>query len=333
MGNRVSVLIPCYNGEAFIDRCLRSVAEQNYPEMEIVVVNDGSKDRSEEKILLWKTSFEKEGRKFTYICKKNEGVGAAVNTGLKYISGAYLSLIDADDEYLPGAIAERVSYLDMHPDEDVVRSNGWYVRKSGQVLFINNEEEKSVENIFEALLAGTTNNWAGSYMVRTSALFRFYPDREIYGSRYGQNLQLLLPLTYRKKCGFIDKPHMNYIQREDSLSQVSDRAIAKEKDLENTRGYYDIRLHMLSEIVKDQKKLANYRKMVRILYLKSIMHTCVVYQDKTMFKDAYDEKKQYVRPSIDEKIIYYNFYNKNIAFFFKIIRKIRYFALKIKGGN
>lgn len=330
MKNRVSILIPCYNGEAFIDRCLRSVMEQDYPEMEVVVVNDGSRDHSEEKILRWKSSFEKLGQKFIYVCKKNEGLGAAINTGLKYISGAYLSLIDADDEYLPGAISERVSYLDMHPDEDVVRSNGWHIRTSERALFINDEAEKRLENVFEALLAGTTNNWAGSYMVRTSALFRFYPDREIYCSRYGQNLQLLLPLTYKKKCGYIDKPHMNYIQQANSLSRTSNRAAAKERDLENIRGYYDIRLHMLSEIVKDQKELDTYRKMVRILYLKSIMYSCTAYQDKTMFKVAYDEKKQYVRPSIDETIVYYSFYNKNIALFFRIIRKLKNFLLKLK---
>lgn len=56
-------------------------------------------------------------------------------------------------------------------------------------------------------------------MVRTSALFDFYPDREIYQSRFGQNLQFLMPLTYKKKCGYIDEPQMIYNIQEDSLSK------------------------------------------------------------------------------------------------------------------
>ncbi len=52
-------------------------------------------------------------------------------------------------------------------------------------------------------------------------LFKFYPEREIYQSKYGQNLQLLLPLLYNKKCGFIDKPHMNYNQQENSLTKTN----------------------------------------------------------------------------------------------------------------
>ena len=312
MEGRVSIIIPCYNGESFIDRCLNSIAQQDYPDIEVVVVNDGSKDNSESKILHWKPLFQNMERKLIYICKKNQGVGAALNTGLKYISGEYLCLIDADDEYLPGAISERVTYLKMHPEENVVRSNGWHIRKTGQSLFIVNEKEKQLEDIFEALLAGKTNNWAGSYMVRTKALFDFYPDREIYCSRYGQNLQLLLPLTYKKKCGFIDKPHMNYIQQENSLSQISDRSISKEKDIKNAQGYYDIRLHMLSLIVKDPSEISYYREIVQVMHLKSMMSIALSYQDKNIFKHAYDKLKQHTRPTINEKIAYYSIFLKEL---------------------
>ena len=78
------------------------------------------------------------------------------------------------------------------------------------------------EDIFVAFLRGETNNWAGSYLARTEPLFAFYPEREIYTSRYGQNLQILLPLVYQKPCGFLDVPLMNYIHQGESLSQTMD---------------------------------------------------------------------------------------------------------------
>ena len=243
---KVSVIIPCYNGEKFIDRSIKSIYMQEYPEIELIVVDDGSTDNSKKKILAWESTLKDKGLELKYIYQNNAGPGAAINKGLKYVTGEYISLLDADDEYLPGAIIEKVQYLQQNSDMDVVRSNGWMVKGDNKFLFINDENEKAIEDVFLALLRGETNNWAGSYMVRAKSLFDFYPDREIYQSRFGQNLQFLLPLTYKKKCGFIDKPHMNYIQQENSLSQAKDKQELLRKSLENAAGYRDIRIHMLN---------------------------------------------------------------------------------------
>ena len=134
MNKKVSIIIPCFNGERFIDRCLHSIEIQNYPHIEVVVVNDGSIDQSESKILEWKEVLENKKISLIYIKQKNQGIGSAINTGLKYISGEYLLLLDIDDEYLQGALLERVQFLESHREMDVVRSNGWYVRKNGKSL-------------------------------------------------------------------------------------------------------------------------------------------------------------------------------------------------------
>ena len=73
-------------------------------------------------------------------------------------------------------------------------------------------------------------------MVRAKTFFDFYPDREIHKSRFGQNLQFLLPLTYKSRCGFIDKPQMNYIQQENSLSVLAEGKDKLEKSLKNAKG-------------------------------------------------------------------------------------------------
>lgn len=92
MNKTVSIIIPCYNGERFADRCLESIVSQDYPYVEIIVVNDGSTDNSEDKILSWKNRLGSSQRNLIYIKQENQGSGAAVNTGLKHVTGDYISL-------------------------------------------------------------------------------------------------------------------------------------------------------------------------------------------------------------------------------------------------
>ena len=150
MNKKVSIIIPCFNGERFIDRCLHSIEIQNYPHIEVVVVSDGSIDQSESKIWEWKEVLENKKISLIYIKQKNQGIGSAINTGLKYISGEYLLLLASDDEYLQGALLERVQFLESHREMDVVRSSGWYVRKKGKILFIYVECEKKIQDVLRA---------------------------------------------------------------------------------------------------------------------------------------------------------------------------------------
>lgn len=319
---KVSVIIPCYNGEKFIDRSIKSVYIQEYPAVELIVVDDGSTDGSKEKILAWESNFKDKGFDLKYIYQKNTGPGGAINKGLKYVTGDYISLLDADDEYLPGAVIEKVQYLQQNSDVDVVRSNGWMVKGNNKFLFINDEKEKAIEDVFLALLRGETNNWAGSYMVRAKALFDFYPDREIYQSRFGQNLQFLLPLTYKKRCGFIDKPHMNYIQQPNSLSQTTDKQELLQKSLENAAGYRDIRIHMINLIIKDYKESSFYINEVDKSYWKGIMVFSANNNNKQLMIQAFEKKLKYEKPSIDDKIIYYRMVSPYKAFIYRAIRKL-----------
>lgn len=322
MNKTVSVIIPCYNGERFIDRCINSIVSQDYPTIEIIIVNDGSTDKSEDKILSWQKELENTGRRLIYVKQENKGSGAAVNTGLKYVSGKYISLLDVDDEYLLGSISTRVSFLDEHSDIDVVRSNGWYVRGENKSLFIYDEKEKRISDVFSALIEGKTNNWAGSFMVRASALFAFYPDREIYQSRYGQNLQFLMPLVYKKKCGYIDEPHMNYNQQENSLSK-STNADKKDFLLTNQKGYREIREYMISLIVEDKKEKEAFFCLAKKCYLKNAMQIALDFKDRSLMKETFSELKTIKSISIDEMITYCRLLHSGLVPFLRLCRKIK----------
>ena len=328
MNKKVSIIIPCFNGERFIDRCLHSIEIQNYPHIEVVVVNDGSIDQSESKILEWKEVLENKKISLIYIKQKNQGIGSAINTGLKYISGEYLLLLDIDDEYLQGALLERVQFLESHREMDVVRSNGWYVRKNGKSLFIYDECEKNIQDVFTALLEGKTNNWAGSYMVRVSSLFKFYPEREIYQSKYGQNLQLLLPLLYNKKCGFIDKPHMNYNQQENSLTKTNVEKSKKKKSLDNANGFRDIRERRVKKGIHDEREREYYLDIIQNFYWRSVMQIAGVYNDDILMKEAFLKLKINKNVQLDDYIIYCRLTHPELVLLLRLFRKI-----KSKLGN
>ena len=323
MDNLVSVIIPCYNGADTVDRAIQSVFLQDNCRIELIIVNDGSTDKSEEKILAWQKSFEEKDHIFKYVYQKNKGLGGAINTGLKYVTGVFLTLLDADDQYLQGSLAIRTAYLQEHPECDAVRTNGWHIHGEQKYLFVYENSEKNCADVFRSLIRGETNNWAGSYMVRTEPLFAFYPEREIYASRYGQNLQILLPVVYNKPCGFIDKPLMNYIHQINSLSRTSDSRIEKDKALENAAGYRDVRIYMLNAIVTEPDLLENYIQMLDGAYWRFILNIAARFHDKKLVKDAYEKILLFEKTTYQDKLTYYRQISPLIYQLIRVINKLK----------
>ena len=170
----VSVIIPCYNGDSVIDRSVKSVYEQ-FTDLrnELIIVDDGSTDKSKDKILEWVPLFERKQHLLKYVYQENKGLGGAINTGLKHVTGKYLTLLDADDCFLPDSINKRVVFFEKNPDFVGVRTNGWYDKDGERRLFVENIKEKMNTNLFDGLIGGSATNWAGSYMIRTEKVFDF----------------------------------------------------------------------------------------------------------------------------------------------------------------
>ena len=89
---KFSIVIPVYNVEGYIEKCLNSIKIQTYSNFEVIIVNDGSPDNSEKKI----KTFLKDKR-FKYYKKENGGLSDARNYGIKYTTGDYLLFVDSDD--------------------------------------------------------------------------------------------------------------------------------------------------------------------------------------------------------------------------------------------
>ena len=91
----VSIIVPVFNAEKYIERCLESLVHQSFPDIEIIIINDGSTDRSEQLCLEWKNR----DNRIKYVGKRNEGAGPSRNLGIQIASAELIAFCDSDDWY------------------------------------------------------------------------------------------------------------------------------------------------------------------------------------------------------------------------------------------
>jgi glycosyltransferase involved in cell wall biosynthesis len=124
-----SVIIPTYNRAHLISRSIDSVFQQTFKDYEIIVIDDGSRDKTKE--MLW----ERYGDQLVYIGKeKNEGLSAARNAGIKAARGKYLALLDDDDEWLPEKLEMQIALMAATSAPGLVYCNGFKVNEKGEVI-------------------------------------------------------------------------------------------------------------------------------------------------------------------------------------------------------
>lgn len=112
----VSIVIPVYNAENYIEECLDSLLAQTYPDFEIICVDDGSEDRSLEIL----RKYEKQDGRITVLTQKNQYAGVARNTGMERAKGKYLLFLDADDFFNKELLEQTVSEAEKHQTEILV---------------------------------------------------------------------------------------------------------------------------------------------------------------------------------------------------------------------
>src|SRR6185369_7655534 len=111
-----TIIIPTYNHATYIERSVQCALDQTYPNVEIIVVDDGSTDDTQ-------TRLERFGSRIVYQRKENGGLGAARNTGIKLSSGEYLQFLDADDSIAPEKLEKQVAILESQSEIAVVYSD------------------------------------------------------------------------------------------------------------------------------------------------------------------------------------------------------------------
>lgn len=225
----VSIVTPCYNGEMYLKHFLDSIAEQTYRSLELVLVNDGSTDRTEDVVNEFRPKLEARGIVFIYQYQSNAGQAAALNRGLKLFSGEYLLWLDSDDELSKNYVEEGVCYLQQHPEIMYCYGKAVCVLEENPseiISTIGKRKKSGRYDFFKDISFNVKDVFFPGYICRTSALDKVIRNRDIYSGKGGQNAQLLLPLAwYYGEPGFVEKIYYKYYIRKKSHSHSQNTSI------------------------------------------------------------------------------------------------------------
>ena len=250
----VSIITPCYNVANTLIYYLQSILNQTYKNIEVIAVDDGSTDDTADILKEYVFIFAKYQMKLEYIYQKMTGLGAAINTGLKYVNGSIYAGLIQMISICPIQLQKDLEILRNYPEYAVVSSDAYVFRADDLKNPIKREAERFThryeETQFEYLLTEQSHFCAGCHMIRMSAFDQVNPEREIYPARRGQNWQLLLPVYYKYKRFYLDEPLYGYIVYPKSMSSGD---VTEEKELQRWKEHEEIINQTLRRIPLDDK--------------------------------------------------------------------------------
>lgn len=138
----VSVIMPVFNGGKFLSIALESARNQDYPNLELIVVDDGSKDKSKKVLESFVNSWLGSMKILTHPGRKRQGIAASYRLGLENCRGEYIVFLEQDDVWAVNKISEQIKVFDSFPEVGVVFSD----------VYLCNDEGKMVNRPFKALI-------------------------------------------------------------------------------------------------------------------------------------------------------------------------------------
>ena len=262
MEQKVSIIIPAYNAEKYVSRMLESILNQTYSNVECIIIDDGSTDNTYKTIQQYKEKFDKRRKVLKLLHQENKGQAAALNLGLKQVTGEYLIWADSDDYFELDAFETMVDCLEKNKDRDLVRANAVTRLENNLDEIYEKREQKNYtqENILDDYIIAKQDKiptYIGIIMTR----FKYFKEKnkaiEIDESRVGQNLQMIIPITYNAKAYCLNKIVYNYIIRQDSHSRTKKTMIQGIKKMLNSK---NLRIRIIKKVMEKQ----DIKKYVRL---------------------------------------------------------------------
>lgn len=214
----VSIIVPIYNVEKYLNCCIESIINQTYNNLEIILVNDGSTDSCAILVDEWK----KKDNRIKVIHKSNEGVSKARNIGILESSGEFIMFVDPDD-FLDGNFVNDMTSIMKRENSDLVICNYRKVNKRADIIdeiccfSTKNDRDSCIQNV----MLGNGYLWnkifKRSLIVRNSLRF----NQELIVLE--DELFILNYLKYCKKVSYTDKIHYNYRIHNNSVLNSQNR--------------------------------------------------------------------------------------------------------------
>ena len=213
----ISVVVPVYNVEKFLDKCLSSITEQTYPYLEVILVDDGSKDNSPSICEAW----AKKDNRIKVFHKENGGLASARNFGMLKTTGTYFSFVDSDDYIDRNMYLEMLETFDLDEKIDIVCCSGqrFFDNNFYDECFVYYETGTILES--EIVVKRILKDEIGSQVVK--GLYKrhcwdgvFFPVNRLYED---------IPVTFMafaaaSKIAFVHKPFYFYRENLESISNT-----------------------------------------------------------------------------------------------------------------
>lgn len=273
---KFSIIIPVYNVEDYISRCLDSVMNQTYKDYEVIVINDGSTDKSIEIA---------KNYPYQIISQKNQGLSEARNQGVKHAKGEYIIFLDSDDYIEKNLLKELEKSIKNDPD--IVR---FQIQEVEDNIKTKYEEEpftnKKGEEAFQLLTKYHFVENAWCYAIKRS-----YYNREKFHFKKGTVHEDfgLIPLVIIKasKVNSISYIGYNYVQRKGSIMNTNNY----DKNLKKVDDFYHHYHYLIKEIDKTN---------LDATYFKSFISNSLLIKINSLKKEDY---KRYLKKLRQEKVL------------------------------
>ena len=236
---KISVIVPVYNVEKYIEKCLLSIKNQTLSDFECLIINDGTKDNS---ISIAKNAVGNDKR-FKFFDKENGGLSDARNYGIEKASGEYLCFIDSDD-YIDENLLELTYNMGKKYDSDIVCFDMYYVNEDGSLEYSWGSNYKDVSNYKENKEIIFSNNSANNKIYKAS----FMKDKRFFKGMWYEDMAVIPTwIAMANNMAHVYKPLYYYVQRAGSITHKADirifdiyRAISMIKD-KLQLGSYEVR--------------------------------------------------------------------------------------------
>ncbi len=224
---KVSVIVPVYNVEEYLERCLDSLVNQTLKDIEIIIVNDGSTDGSKEKIQKYINTY----KNIVYLEKENGGLSSARNYGIPYAKGEYIGFVDSDD-YVELTMYEKMYNKAIEEKSDMVECDFIWEYPNKKREDIGKVYSNKKEAIVEARVVAWNKIIKKDIIEKTKITF---PE----GLRY-EDIEFFYKLVpHLNKISFVKEVFVHYIQRESSIANTQNERTGEIfKIWENVLNYY-----------------------------------------------------------------------------------------------
>lgn len=293
----ISVLIPAYNHENYIQDTIDSVIRQTYNNIELIILDDGSSDNTLAKIKEHESKCQKRFKRFLYSTQKNQGTVKTLNSLLSKAKGEYIAMIASDDMYYDEALELELEELKKDPNVSLVTGRSLYINSQGKVCYLNSKQQltesiscakwkdyndyvsstRSVDylsNNFGSYdsLAPCNNYISNGYLIKRSFLDKVLPFKE---QAPMEDYWLMLQLSKISKFKFIDKPLFYYrqhdtntIKNKPKMKKMVDMTLSYERTLylkEDTKdmneAYLEYKNKYIHNAVVEYDRLAHFEIM------------------------------------------------------------------------